>query len=24
MGPANRIETLHKDQNLLSTLITRK
>ena len=24
IGPANRIETLHKDQNLLSTLITRK
>ena len=24
IGPANRIETLHKDQNLLSTFITRK
>jgi hypothetical protein len=24
IGPANRIQTLHKDQNLISTLITRK
>ena len=24
IGPANRIETLHKDRNLLSTLVTRK
>ena len=24
IGPANRIETLHKDRNLISTLISRK
>jgi hypothetical protein len=24
IGPANRIETLHKDENLISTLIRRK
>ncbi|MFC7187692.1 DUF2073 domain-containing protein [Halorubrum yunnanense] len=24
IGPANRIETLHKDENLISTLVSRK
>jgi hypothetical protein len=24
IGPANRIETLHKDENFISTLVTRK
>ncbi|PSQ12491.1 DUF2073 domain-containing protein, partial [Halobacteriales archaeon QS_7_69_60] len=24
IGPANRIETLHKDETLISTLVTRR